>query len=404
MFSSIVDQSLSEDKLANLKYYKYNSVDRSPISRYVLRYYWDWASDFFPRNMAPNLITLTGFMFIILNVALVWWMAPSLAMDENPPNWLYLSAAAGIWLYSTFDNVDGRQARRTKSSSPLGELFDHGCDALNTIFSSVIQAAALGSGHSEATVLLIVVEAFGFYLSTQEEYHTGVLYLGYVNAPTEGILLAAFVFTVSGIYGPAIWQTPVGHVIAPKYLPSWLATMSFSYAWITLVVSFGMLTHSPLCFYTMFQACRKNGKPFVSTMIVECAPIVVYCVATYTWCMSPYSYILSHHYLVPFAVAIGIVFGRMASKIILAHLTKTAFPKYTILLIPLALGACIANLPKLPGMPVLFTPQTELMYIVSFLLFSAVVYLRWAIAVINAFCRYLGIRCFSITNVRLKSN
>ena len=41
------------------------------------------------------------------------------------------SSAACLWLYSTFDNVDGKQARRTGSSSPLGELFDHGCDALN---------------------------------------------------------------------------------------------------------------------------------------------------------------------------------------------------------------------------------------------------------------------------------
>jgi ethanolaminephosphotransferase len=30
--------------------------------------------------------------------------------------------------------VDGKQARRTNSSSPLGQLFDHGCDAINTNF------------------------------------------------------------------------------------------------------------------------------------------------------------------------------------------------------------------------------------------------------------------------------
>ncbi len=29
------------------------------------------------------------------------------------------------------DAIDGKQARRTGSSSPLGELFDHGCDALS---------------------------------------------------------------------------------------------------------------------------------------------------------------------------------------------------------------------------------------------------------------------------------
>lgn len=31
------------------------------------------------------------------------------------------------------DAIDGKQARRTNSTSPLGELFDHGCDSLNII-------------------------------------------------------------------------------------------------------------------------------------------------------------------------------------------------------------------------------------------------------------------------------
>lgn len=150
----------------------------------------------------PNLITLTGFLFIIANVVLASCITPSLEYGaEGIHRWVYLCYAAGIWLYSTFDNVDGRQARKTKTSSPLGELFDHGCDALNTMFSAVLQASAIGSGHSRATLLLCIVEALGFYFSTQEEYHTDVLYLGYVNAPTEGILLAVFVFTLSGIYG-----------------------------------------------------------------------------------------------------------------------------------------------------------------------------------------------------------
>ncbi|KAI9248050.1 CDP-alcohol phosphatidyltransferase-domain-containing protein [Phascolomyces articulosus] len=396
MFSSTIDQSLSKEKLSNLKYYKYSSIDRSLLSRYVLRHYWDWAIGLFPMNMAPNLITLIGFTFILMNVALAYWKAPSLDIDENPPRWIYFSYALGIWLYSTFDNVDGRQARRTKSSSPLGELFDHGCDALNTVFSLVMQAGALGSGHSRATVLLVIIETFGFYLSTQEEYHTGTLYLGYVNAPTEGIVLALVVFTISGIYGPAIWRTPVGHVI--PNVPSSIASMSFSYGWIALVGVFLLLTHIPLCFYSMFKACRKQGKPFISTMATECSPIVIYCIAIHSWCMSSYSYILSHRNFIPFAVAIGIVFGRMASKIILAHLTKSSFPKFTVLLIPLVLGAAIANLPKIPGMPRLFTPQSELLYIYGFLIFATVVYLRWAIAVINAFCSYLGINCFSIVS------
>lgn len=32
----------------------------------------------------------------------------------------------GLFLYQTFDAIDGTQARRTGQSGPLGEMFDHG--------------------------------------------------------------------------------------------------------------------------------------------------------------------------------------------------------------------------------------------------------------------------------------
>lgn len=46
------------------------------------------------------------------------------------PSWAYLQAALGLFFYQTLDAIDGKQARRTGSSSPLGELFDHGCDSM----------------------------------------------------------------------------------------------------------------------------------------------------------------------------------------------------------------------------------------------------------------------------------
>ena len=40
------------------------------------------------------------------------------------------------WTSQTMDVIDGKQARATGTSSPMGELFDHGCDALNSAFTS----------------------------------------------------------------------------------------------------------------------------------------------------------------------------------------------------------------------------------------------------------------------------
>jgi phosphatidylglycerophosphate synthase len=53
---------------------------------------------------------------------------PDFATPVAP--WVYFLCAAGLFAYQTLDNIDGKQARRTKSSSPLGELFDHVSDAM----------------------------------------------------------------------------------------------------------------------------------------------------------------------------------------------------------------------------------------------------------------------------------
>ena len=110
--------------------------------------------------------------------------------------------------------------------------------------------------------------------------------------------------------------------------------------------SFSIYWFNIYSFYAMYKACRKNNKPFVSTMLIQNFPITVYCAAFFFWVTSPYSFILSHHHYILYCLTAGIVFGRMATKIILAHLLKTRFPRFTVLLIPLIAGAIISNLPR----------------------------------------------------------
>jgi phosphatidylglycerophosphate synthase len=44
---------------------------------------------------------------------------------------MYFFTALGLFIYQSLDAIDGKQARRTNSQSPLGELFDHGCDSVS---------------------------------------------------------------------------------------------------------------------------------------------------------------------------------------------------------------------------------------------------------------------------------
>lgn len=52
----------------------------------------------------------------------------------EPPRWACALCALGLFIYQSLDSIDGKQARRTSSQSPLGELFDHGCDSISTVF------------------------------------------------------------------------------------------------------------------------------------------------------------------------------------------------------------------------------------------------------------------------------
>lgn len=98
-----------QDKLPNLKLYKYSGVDHSLVSKYILKpFYTHFVIKCFPMWMAPNLITLSGFGFVVVNLLTLLWYSPTL--DQDCPPWVYASWAAGLFLYQTFDAVDGSQA------------------------------------------------------------------------------------------------------------------------------------------------------------------------------------------------------------------------------------------------------------------------------------------------------
>ena len=124
--------------------YKYNGKDNSPIYKLMLPFL-NRAVHFFPMWVAPNLITLTGLLFMTAAyILLCGVIAPDLLTPA--PRWVYAFCAFAKFVYQVLDELDGKQARRTQSSSPLGELFDHGCDALSCVLTTTTIAAAMQLG------------------------------------------------------------------------------------------------------------------------------------------------------------------------------------------------------------------------------------------------------------------
>jgi ethanolaminephosphotransferase len=114
--------------IKNFKYkggsisYSYDLI-WSPLAEYVLKYVPLW--------WAPNAITLAGFLINVLG-CLSLIVQGEIGTYVN--SWTLIFFSVCLFTYQTLDNIDGKQARKTGNSSPLGMLFDHGCDALALLF------------------------------------------------------------------------------------------------------------------------------------------------------------------------------------------------------------------------------------------------------------------------------
>ena len=299
-------------------------------------------------------------------------------------------------MYQTMDNIDGKQARRTGTSSGLGELFDHGIDSLNCTLGSLLETAAMGLGTSKSGVFTALCPCLPMFFSTWETYHSHTLYLGVINGPTEGILIACAMMAISGFYGPGIWTEPLVHLLGEKYAFGYadlLDDLSFRDIWITLIVSSLLFTHIPFCIYHVVKARRARNQP-VAPVFLEWTPMVVYSLSIGAWLYSPHSTLRAENHLVLFCLTMSLVFGRMTTKMILAHLTRQPFPYWTVMLWPLVGGAVLGNLPRFGFAAV--AAETELAYLWGYFIFSGVVYFRWAYLVTSSICNFLGINCLTI--------
>lgn len=98
----------------------------------IMNYYWEFCVKLVPKWVAPNLLTFMGWLLVIASYTNM--LRYDYTFKKIIPDGAFYFAGFCIFMYSTLDAIDGKQARRTKSSSPLGQLFDHGCDSYSLTF------------------------------------------------------------------------------------------------------------------------------------------------------------------------------------------------------------------------------------------------------------------------------
>ncbi|KAE8363598.1 Choline/ethanolaminephosphotransferase [Aspergillus caelatus] len=387
---------IRQHQLPKLREYRYAGVDHSLISRYVLKpFYNNVVIKCFPMSMAPNAITLTGFFFVVINFLTILWYNPTL--DQDCPSWVYASCAVGLFLYQTFDGVDGIQARRTKQSGPLGELFDHSVDACNTALGVLIFCAAMNFGQSWATVVTLWGSTMTFYVQTWDEYYTQVLTLGIISGPVEGVLTLCLVFGLTAYMGGgSFWhQSMLETVGVPKLdaIPEQLYDMPFT-QWYLVYGAIVLFFATGSSIVHVMQIRRERGQDPIAPLF-GLLPLVA------VWVFVPaYLYlqptILENH-MVPFALYVGLVNAYAVGRMITAHLVKASFPYFNVLLCPLALAVLDSAGPAF-GLwrSALGGGDGQIAFMYTCLGLAIGVYGSFIFDIITTICDYIDIWCLTI--------
>jgi phosphatidylglycerophosphate synthase len=198
---SQVDRSLLKTALVE---YKYISPPKSICEQLYLVKFWDRVAETYPEWLAPNTVTFFGYLCSVACVAM------TLYFNGTFPDWYWLVAAALLCAYQTADGSDGPQARRLRCGSALGELFDHGVDAIVTTFISFITLFCCGYGMSTPiSPIMFVCTMSAFFFSNATLLHTSCQLFNPIDAQeiqltAQALMVATYVFGQEQLWKYAI--------------------------------------------------------------------------------------------------------------------------------------------------------------------------------------------------------
>ncbi|SJX61118.1 related to EPT1-sn-1,2-diacylglycerol ethanolamine-and cholinephosphotransferase [Sporisorium reilianum f. sp. reilianum] len=438
-------------RIQNLHSYKYSGTDKSLVSKYILGPYWNWLVTLFPTSVAPNTITLSGLLLVCINFATLAYVDPGLQcatqlkldpaahtaalhaafpadrslLPVNPlfadfaipgaaakidfaptahvagrclPPWVFYTWALCLFAYQSLDAIDGKQARRTGMAGPLGEMFDHGCDAINTTLECVLCCAALNLGRSVWAPVSLVATLSNFYLTTWEEYHTGTLFLSAFSGPVEGILMIVLIYALTGVVGgPLFWDRGLLNVTGLSKLDvvrthASRLNLPLNDAFLAFAL-LGLLANI-VGSYSNVVAARRARNQSALTPLLGLTPLVVQITANCAWLRANRAFILADpRALLPFLAFWGLSFAYNVGLLIVAHVTKAPFPYWNAAIVWSVLLALDANAVA-PWVQT--SPERQLVVIWVSLAGAALVYVHFCVNVVTTITEELGMACFVV--------
>jgi ethanolaminephosphotransferase len=245
------------------------AVRNNSISEYyVFEPFWRYVTEYLiPMWIAPNLITLIGYLFMLTAFLMI-------IIFPNQPLAMILCGVF-MFVYHTLDGCDGKQARRTGNSSQLGEIFDHGVDALSCTHLAHIFTFIGGNNPPNYPffAIFLAVLWISFYNAHWEHYHRGEFFLGYLSA-CDGQVFVTAICILTGIMGDSsAWKIPFK-----------LFGFNISFADLFILAIFVPLVLTILRgnLVVLSIEAKKGFKNFVCAIITQ-IPVFVSSIIFYLW-------------------------------------------------------------------------------------------------------------------------
>ncbi|XP_013114241.1 ethanolaminephosphotransferase 1 [Stomoxys calcitrans] len=382
---------LTEAHLKGFEKYKYSSIDTSYLSVYVMHPFWNKCVEFLPMWLAPNILTFVGFLMTVINFLLLayydWDFAAANPAENTVPRWVWSVAALNIMLYYNLDGMDGKQARRTGTSGPLGELFDHGLDSYSAVLIPIYMFSLFGTDDLPPYRMFFVIwnVFLNFYLTHVEKYNTGVMFLpwGY-DFTMWGVSITLFLTT---IVGPGIWRYR-------------LETYNISMANIfeVILIGSGIVTSHPIILKNIYMSYKnKTGKmrPFLEAARPMFAFLWLFFITT-IWVLFSRNNVINLEPRIMF-ILFGTLFSNIACRLIVSQMSDTRCDGFNILMWPLVATVGVSCFPwykQVMGSEIDAT--VERLLVQGLTIFVTVAHLHYGQGVVREMCSHFKIRCFKI--------
>lgn len=300
---------ISAEGLERLKHHKYQTTGYTVLDTYVMNHFWEAFTRLIPLWMAPNLVTLIGFFCILSSYVLMTFY--DVTYSQQLPSSVLLYAAFTHFAYQTLDACDGKHARRTGTSSPLGMLMDHGCDSLTSTILILSITQALGLGHDFNLRMLAFGIWAGFYVATWEEYHTHWCRTHVCNfGVTENQIFAMWLLVMAALRGMPFYEQV-------------LDFNGFSLE-LRVVFLYGTVSLSVASQLLMIYTCVTTASDKVRA-VSRLLPIVLLMSALYL--MSHYTAVY-HTHTTLCMIACAFYFSLCVGRLILASVTESDYSPF----------------------------------------------------------------------------